>query len=66
MKDTNLSRTTTQRAPATFQTRPAGEQTGQMAQAFKRAVADMPTLRNAPTNCMSNGAGKKVETWRIG
>ncbi|MBK5280461.1 MAG: DUF2934 domain-containing protein [Nitrospiraceae bacterium] len=40
MKDTNLSRTTTQRAPATSQTNPAGEQTGQMAQAFKRAAAD--------------------------
>ena len=40
MKDTNLSRTTTQRAQATSQTSPAGEQTGQMAQAFKRAAAD--------------------------
>lgn len=39
MKDTNLSRTTTQRAPATSQTSPAGEQTGQMAQAFKRAAS---------------------------
>ena len=40
MRDTNLSRTTAQRSPATFHTGLAGEQTGQMAQAFKRAAAD--------------------------
>jgi outer membrane protein TolC len=40
MIDTNLSRTTAQRTPATSHTRQAGEQTGQMAQAFKRAAAD--------------------------
>ena len=40
MRDTNLSRTTAQRSPATSHTGPAGEQTGQMAQAFKRAAAD--------------------------
>jgi hypothetical protein len=40
MRDTNLSRTTTQRALATPHTSPAGEKTGQMAQAFKRATAD--------------------------
>lgn len=40
MKDTNLSRTTAQRSPATSHTGPAGEKTGLMAQAFKRAAAD--------------------------
>ncbi|MBU6482232.1 MAG: DUF2934 domain-containing protein [Nitrospirae bacterium] len=40
MKETNVSRTTAQRAPATSYTSPAGEQTGQMAQAFKRAAVD--------------------------
>jgi hypothetical protein len=40
MKETNVSRPTAQRAPATSYTSPAGEKTGQMAQAFKRAVAD--------------------------
>ena len=40
MRGTNLSRTTTQRALATPNTSPSGEQTGQMAQAFKRAAAD--------------------------
>jgi hypothetical protein len=38
--DTNLSRTTAQRAPARSRTRPASEKTGLMAQAFKRAAAD--------------------------
>lgn len=36
----NLSRVAPQRASATPQARPAGEKTGQMAQAFKRAVID--------------------------
>jgi outer membrane protein TolC len=40
MRDTNVSRTTTKRALAPPHTSPAGEQTGQMAQAFKRAAAD--------------------------
>lgn len=40
MKETNVSRTTTQRAPATSYTSPAGEKTGQMAQAFRRATVD--------------------------
>jgi len=40
MRDTNFSRTTTQRAVATPRTSSASEQTGQMAQAFKRAAAD--------------------------
>ena len=40
MRDTNLSRTTTQRALATPRSSSASEQTGQMAQAFKRAAAD--------------------------
>ena len=40
MRDTNVSRTTTQQSPAMPHTSPSGEQTGQMAQAFKRAAAD--------------------------
>jgi hypothetical protein len=40
MKDTNLSRTTAQRSPATSHTGLGGEQTGLMAQAFKRAAVD--------------------------
>ena len=40
MKETNVSRTTAQRAPATSYASPAGEKTGQMAQAFRRATID--------------------------
>ena len=40
MIDTNVNRPTAQRAPATSQTSPAVEKTGQMAQAFKRAAVD--------------------------
>ena len=40
MRDTNVSRTTAQQSPAMPHTSSAGEQTGQMAQAFKRAAAD--------------------------
>lgn len=40
MKEPNVSRTTTQRAPATSYTSPADEKTGQMAQAFRRATVD--------------------------
>ena len=40
MMDRNVNRPTAQGASATSQARPAGEQTGQMAQAFKRATAD--------------------------
>jgi hypothetical protein len=40
MRDTDRSRTTMQRALATPRTSPPVEQTGQMAQAFKRAAAD--------------------------
>jgi hypothetical protein len=40
MSDTNLSRTTTQRALASPRISSASKQTGQMAQAFKRAAAD--------------------------
>lgn len=38
--DTNLSRVAPQRAPAMPQANPAGQKTGQMAQAFKKAVID--------------------------
>lgn len=38
--ETNLSRVAPQRASAMPQASPAGEKTGQMAQAFKRAVID--------------------------
>lgn len=40
MRDTNLSRTTAQRSLAMSHTGLAGEQIGQMAQAFKQAAAD--------------------------
>jgi hypothetical protein len=40
MRDTTVNRPTVQPAPATSQTSLAGEQTGQMAQAFKRAAVD--------------------------
>ena len=40
MSESNLSRTTAQQSPVMPHTSPAGEQTGQMAQAFKRAAAD--------------------------
>jgi hypothetical protein len=38
--ETNLRQATTRRNSATSYTSPAGEQTGQMAQAFKRATVD--------------------------
>jgi outer membrane protein TolC len=66
MKDTNLSRTTTQRAPATFQTRPAGEQTGQMAQAFKRAAADHAHIAQRAYELYEQRArqdGRDLEDW---
>ena len=40
MKETNLSRTTAQQTEVTSYASPAGEKTGQMAQAFKRAAVD--------------------------
>jgi len=40
MRESSLSRTTAQQSPAMPHTGSAGEQTGQMAQAFKRAAAD--------------------------
>jgi len=40
MKETNVSRTTAQQTEVTSYASPAGEKTGQMAQAFKRAVID--------------------------
>ena len=40
MKETTVSRTSAQQAEVTSYTSPAGEKTGQMAQAFKRAAAD--------------------------
>ena len=40
MRETNLSRTTAPRAPATSPTSAAGEQTGQTAQATRGAAAD--------------------------
>ena len=66
MKDTNLSRTTTQRAPATFQASPAGEQTGQMAQAFKRAVADHAHIAQRAYELYEQRArqdGRDLEDW---
>ena len=40
MRETNLSRTTMQQTEVTSYASPAGEKTGQMAQAFKRAAGD--------------------------
>ncbi|MGZ8394644.1 MAG: DUF2934 domain-containing protein [Nitrospira sp.] len=40
MKETNVSRTTAQQAEVTSYASPAGEKTGQMAQAFRRATVD--------------------------
>jgi hypothetical protein len=40
MKEANVSRTTAQQTEVTSYASPAGEETGQMAQAFKRAVGD--------------------------
>ena len=40
MKETNVSRTTVQQTEVTSYATPAGEKTGQMAQAFKKAVGD--------------------------
>lgn len=40
MKETHVSRTTAQQAEVTSYTSPAGEKTGQMAQAFRRATVE--------------------------
>lgn len=40
MKKTNVNRTTAQEAEVTSYTTPAGDKTGQMAQAFRRATVD--------------------------
>lgn len=40
MKETNVSRTTTQQAEVTSYTSPVAEKTGQMAQAFRRATVE--------------------------
>ena len=40
MRETTLSRTTAQQTEVTSYASPAGEKTGQMAQAFKRAAGD--------------------------
>lgn len=40
MREANLSRTTAQQTEVTSYATPVGEKTGQMAQAFKRAVVD--------------------------
>jgi hypothetical protein len=40
MKEANVSRTTAQQTEVTSYASPVGEKTGQMAQAFKRAVID--------------------------
>lgn len=40
MKETNVSRTTAQQTEVTSYASPAGEKTGQMAQAFRRAAVD--------------------------
>ncbi len=40
MKDTNVNRPTVRQSPMMPQASPPDEQTGQMAQAFKRAEAD--------------------------
>ena len=40
MRETNLSRTAAQQTEVTSYASPAGEKTGQMAQAFKRAAGD--------------------------
>lgn len=40
MKESVLSRTTAQQAEVTSYTSPAGEKTGQMAQAFRRATVE--------------------------
>lgn len=40
MMDTNVNRSTAQRASATSHTSPAGERTGQTAQATREAAAD--------------------------
>lgn len=40
MKESNVRRTAAQQTEVTSYARPAGEKTGQIAQAFKRAVVD--------------------------
>lgn len=40
MKETNVSRTTAEQTEVTCYATPAGAKTGQIAQAFKRAVGD--------------------------
>ncbi|HEX5646618.1 MAG TPA: DUF2934 domain-containing protein [Nitrospira sp.] len=40
MREANFSRTTAQQTEVTSYATPVGEKTGQMAQAFKRAVVD--------------------------
>ena len=40
MKKTNVNRTTAPQAEVTSYTTPAGDKTGQMAQAFRRATVD--------------------------
>jgi outer membrane protein TolC len=64
--DTNLSRTTAQRAPARSRTRPAGEQTGQTAQATREAAADHDRVaRRAYELYEQRGrqGGRALEDW---
>jgi len=65
-KETTVSRATPAMPGATSHAGPGSENTGPAEQAARRAEAHRGPLRNAPTNCMSNGDGKKAGPWRTG
>lgn len=58
MMETNLSRTTAPRAPATSHTSPAGEKTGQTAQATRGAAADHSRIAQR-----ARRKGRALEDW---
>jgi len=64
--DTNLSRTTAQRAPATSRTRPAGEKTGQRAQATREAAPNHDRIARRAYELYDERArqdGRALEDW---
>jgi hypothetical protein len=65
-KETTVNRATPAKSTATPHTGPGSEKTGSAEQAARRAEDHQGALRNAPTNCTSNGADKKARPWRTG
>lgn len=66
MKETTLSRTTAQQREVTSYTSAAGEKTGQMHRHSSEPRLITTTMRNAPMNSMSNGAGRTARIWNTG